>query len=242
MEKDMDDLDKFMTSPVPTANRPLLGLTVLVVEDSRFASEAMRLLCLRSGARIRRADCLRSARKHLQVYRPSVVIVDMGLPDGSGSDLLRELSQLSAPVSVLLATSGDTTTEAEAISAGAMGFLAKPVLGLSQFQCAILAHLPTKDQPPGPRLISAEEIEPDRLALQEDFEHIEKALAQSNEHDTLEYLANFIAGIAHSARDKPLANAANSLVNDHALGRETQGDINQISTLLRARIQEKRAI
>ena len=45
--------------PAPTANRPLLGLTVLVIEDSKFACEAMRLLCLRSGERIRRADSLR---------------------------------------------------------------------------------------------------------------------------------------------------------------------------------------
>ena len=81
----MDNLDDFIMTRPPTANRPLLGLTVLVVEDSRFACEAMRLLCLRSGARIRRADNLHHAHQHLKVYRPSVVIVDLGLPDRGGA-------------------------------------------------------------------------------------------------------------------------------------------------------------
>ena len=88
----MDELSDLPPMRTPTSNRPLLGMTVLVVEDSRFTCEALRLMCLRSGARIRRADCLRSARRHLRVYRPSIAIVDLGLPDGSGTDLIEDLN------------------------------------------------------------------------------------------------------------------------------------------------------
>ena len=122
-----DDIAFFQ--PVPTPDRPLAGLTVLVVEDSRFASEALRLMCLRSGARIRRADCLASAHRHLNTYRPSVAIVDLGLPDGSGLTLIEEVHKTRLRVPVLLATSGAERAAAEqaALAAGADGFLPKPV-------------------------------------------------------------------------------------------------------------------
>ena len=130
----MDTLEHQAQSlPAPTADRPLLGLTVLVIEDSRFACEAMRLLCLRSGARIRRADSLRAARRHLQVYRPSIVIADLGLPDGNGIDLIAELAQSQPRVDALLATSGETHLAADALAAGADRFMSKPLQSLSQF-------------------------------------------------------------------------------------------------------------
>jgi hypothetical protein len=43
------ELDTLVMQPRPTRARPLLGLTVLVVEDSRYSSEALRQMCLRSG-------------------------------------------------------------------------------------------------------------------------------------------------------------------------------------------------
>ena len=133
--------------------RPLSGLTVLVVEDSRFASEAMRLLCLRSGARIRRADSLRTAMRHLQTYRPAVVIIDMGLPDGCGTELIAQIRALGNSAPTILAISGDPDMRDTAVQAGAADFLDKPIESLAVFQQAILSSLPADVAPRGPRLL-----------------------------------------------------------------------------------------
>ena len=103
----MDDVTQISSPHYPRSDRPSHGLTVLVVEESKYACAGIRLLSLRSGARIRRADCLRSARHHLQVYRPSAVIIDLGLPDSNGTELIEEIHTTSPRVGVLLATSGD---------------------------------------------------------------------------------------------------------------------------------------
>ena len=137
----MTDSDGLTQIPRPTATRPLLGMTVLVVEDSRFACDAMRLLCLRSGARIRRADCLQSARRHLALYRPTVTIIDLGLPDGSGAELIAEVSTSLPRVAVVLGTSGDSFAEDVAYAAGADGFFPKPVENLATFQNTIISLL-----------------------------------------------------------------------------------------------------
>jgi hypothetical protein len=76
----MDDSQEIdWVRPKCTIRRPLLGITVLLVEDSVYCSEAMRLLSIRSGARLRRADSLKSARRHLRIYRPDVMLVDIGI-------------------------------------------------------------------------------------------------------------------------------------------------------------------
>lgn len=197
--------------PVPTADRPLAGLTVLVVEDSRFASEALRLMCLRSGARIRRADCLASAHRHLNTYRPTVAIVDLGLPDGSGLDLIEEMHRTSPRAPVVLATSGAERGAAgkAAMAAGADGFLPKPVDSLTAFQSEILRHLPSEYQPRGLRVVEPNALSPDQLALRDDLVHALDLLDQ----DPLPagYLQRFLLGVARSAHDTCLKETISAL-------------------------------
>lgn len=204
----------------PTPQRPLLGLTALLVEDSRCASEAIRLMCLRSGARIRRADCLRSAHRHLAAYRPAVAIIDLGLPDGSGLDLIREISAGPDPLPVRLASSGDDSQHAAALEAGAQGFLCKPVSSLAAFQDAILSHLPPLARPPGPRLLPMETIAPDAQAYRDDMAHVVDLLSDAGSGAaTLDYTAQFAWTAARSAGDSSLAEAAAAL--SAALPRQT---------------------
>lgn len=239
----MDDTDPFALSErVTTAARPLLGLTVLVVEDSRYACEAMRLLCLRSGARIRRADCLKSARRHLRIYRPSVLIVDLGLPDGSGADLIAEMAASTPRVPVLLGTSGDDFAADLAIAAGADGFVEKPVTSLAAFQEAVLSHLPPDRRPAGPRPVQDAEIHPDPLAYQDDMAHAAEVLAERDDGKLLDYVAQFVGGVARSAEDRVLAEAAARLTRARAMGIPAAADTARLAGLVQERLARKRAI
>lgn len=216
--------------------RPLTGLTVLVVEDSRFASEAVRLLCLRSGARIRRADCLRSAARHLQTYRPAVVIVDLGLPDGNGADLIRQMSQTDPRVPVILGMSGEPGMDEIACAAGADGFLPKPVESLAVFQHAILSALPPESRGKGLRVVPDVVIQPDASGLRDDLTHVVEILSSSQDTAAIDYVARFLAGVARSAHDKPLEEAATALARDQQSGNALAADLARISGMVQDRL------
>ena len=234
----MDNREDFMMTRPPTARRPLLGLTVLVVEDSRFACEAVRLLCLRSGARIRRADSLEHARRHLGVYRPTVLIVDVGLPDGSGLELLKTTATASQPIEVILGTSGDADARQDVLDTGAHGFIAKPIASLSAFQAAILDHLPKDRQPPGPRLVSNETISPDMIAYHDDLSHVASVISGDGSDTAVAYITQFLSGVAKSVADDDLDRAVTALAQKHAGGMTTPADINALGAMVQSRLAQ----
>lgn len=218
----------------PTAERPLSDITLLVIEDSKFASDAVRLMALHSGARLRRADCLASARRHLAVYRPSVVMIDLGLPDGSGVDLIQELVAAEPRVPAIIATSGETHLEQTALDAGADDFLAKPIAGIAAFQHAILKCLPRDGLPPSPRLVSNATVAPDPVALRDDLAHVAALLSGPIDQATLDYIGQFIHSLGVSGDDPALLDVSSLLKQDP---RPKDLDLSQLQALVRTKIE-----
>lgn len=202
--------DLIMVRP-PTADRPLLGTIVLIVEDSRHACEGFRLICQRSGARIRRAESLASAERHLRAYRPRIAIVDLGLPDGSGLDLIESLDRSEPRIDGIIAVSGDEDLRDAALAAGADTFLAKPVTSISRFQDVVLALLPEESRPTHVARPMVDSVTPDPIALRDDLCLLIDLLRTEPSPETLQYAARFLASLGKDAGAPDLSQIATQI-------------------------------
>ena len=206
-----ESLEDLIMVPPPTADRPLLGTIVLVVEDSRHACEGFRLICQRSGARIRRAESLASAERHLQTYRPRVAVVDLGLPDGSGLQLIEQLARGEPRIDGIIAISGDETLHEAAMMAGADIFLPKPVTSISHFQDVVLGLLPKDARPARIVRPAVDAVTPDPVALRDDLCLAADLLCKDPAPDTLTYVAAFLASLGKDAGDPSLTRISNQI-------------------------------
>ncbi len=72
------------------------------------------------------AGSLKEARELLARVTPDVVVIDLGLPDGDGTELIADLSrQRPGPVALVATVFGDEAHVIRAIEAGARGYLLK---------------------------------------------------------------------------------------------------------------------
>ena len=117
-----------------------LRARILLVEDEpdirRFARMALEI----EGHEVFEADTLQRGLIEAGSRRPELAIVDLGLPDGDGVDLIRDLRTWStAPVIVLSARSGEAD-KIGALDAGADDYLVKP-FGAGELLARVRAQL-----------------------------------------------------------------------------------------------------
>ena len=99
---------------------------ILIVEDEADIRRFVRLTLETEGHTVHEATTLQRGLIEAGTRRPDLVVLDLGLPDGDGVDLIRDLRTWSAmPIIVLSARSAEASKIA-ALDAGADDYLVKP--------------------------------------------------------------------------------------------------------------------
>lgn len=99
---------------------------VLLVEDEPGIRDVLRVLLAASNYRVVEADTAARGEIEARAHKPDVMLVDLGLPDRDGLDLIRRIrSWSSVPIIVLSARTAEEQKIA-ALDAGADDYVSKP--------------------------------------------------------------------------------------------------------------------
>jgi two-component system KDP operon response regulator KdpE len=102
------------------------GATVLVVEDDAEQRAVLVRELGSRGYRIQEAADGRSALSRWEAARPDVVLLDLGLPDMDGLDLIRRIRRDSMTPIVILSGRYAEREKVEALDRGADDYVTKP--------------------------------------------------------------------------------------------------------------------
>lgn len=114
--------------------------TVLVVEDE---PQIRRFLCESfdaEGYRVVESASGRRATIDAGSYKPDVAIVDLGLPDVDGIEVIRRIRQWSSMPVIVLSARTQERTKIEALDAGANDYITKP-FGVGELLARVRAAL-----------------------------------------------------------------------------------------------------
>jgi len=113
---------------------------VLLVEDDRHIRRFLRASLEAEGWRVFETETLRQGLIDAGTRKPDLVIADLGLPDGDGVDLIRDLRTWSQVPVIVLSARSDEGDKVRALDAGADDYIEKP-FGVPELLARVRANL-----------------------------------------------------------------------------------------------------
>jgi two-component system KDP operon response regulator KdpE len=116
------------------------GHTVLIIEDDPQIRRFVRSTLESHELAVVEAETGKAGLREVATRQPDIVVIDLGLPDTDGIDVIRELrGWTQVPVIVLSARTSEAV-KVEALDAGADDYLTKP-FGVSELLARVRAQL-----------------------------------------------------------------------------------------------------
>jgi two-component system KDP operon response regulator KdpE len=102
------------------------GHKILVVEDEQEIRRFLRVSLEHSGYRLVETASAKDAVVQAATQQPDMLILDIGLPDGDGFEVIRAVRQWSTMPIIVLSAHGQEQDKVQALDEGADDYLTKP--------------------------------------------------------------------------------------------------------------------
>ena len=121
---------------------------MLVVDDEPQILRALQMKLSSEGYQVDTARTAAEARAAAAAHPPEAVILDVLLPDGSGTDVCRDLREWSTASILILSAVGDEAEKIAALDAGADDYVTKPFSVdelLARLRAALRRAVPSRE-------------------------------------------------------------------------------------------------
>jgi two-component system KDP operon response regulator KdpE len=112
----------------------------ILIEDEPQIRRFVRLALEAEGWQVHEADTAKRGLLDAGTRKPDLLVVDLGLPDGDGLDVIRDVRGWSNVPIVVLSARSDESDKIAALDAGADDYLTKP-FGVGELLARVRANL-----------------------------------------------------------------------------------------------------
>jgi DNA-binding response OmpR family regulator len=118
-----------------------MGSSVLIVEDEELIASSLARALQSQGYEATTATTVADALATIEAQLPDLVLLDLGLPDGDGTDVASHMARRHASVPVIALTArSDEIDIVLGLEAGAVDYVIKP-FHLAELLARVRAHL-----------------------------------------------------------------------------------------------------
>ncbi|MCR4792666.1 MAG: response regulator transcription factor [Lachnospiraceae bacterium] len=118
---------------------------IVIVEDDKDLCAGLCKALKEESRSIVSCEDLKSAREQIFLTNPSLILLDINLPDGNGMDLVKEIREKNLPYPVILLSANDTDADVvKGLELGADDYVTKP-FSLSVLRARVNAQLRKKE-------------------------------------------------------------------------------------------------
>ena len=114
--------------------------TVVIIEDEPQIRRFVRSALEAEGWQVHEADTAKKGLTEAGTRKPDLLVLDLGLPDGDGLDVIRDVRGWSCVPIIVLSARSDELDKIAALDAGADDYLTKP-FGTGELLARVRANL-----------------------------------------------------------------------------------------------------